>query len=1243
VTLADYSNVALEKAKLTFQEYGLSAKFIRADIFDLKSLHGTEFDLVWNSGVMEHFNDEELSSALTSIKELNAPKFLFLVPNPHSVAYLLMRFNLHANNKWVWGTEYIRENYENFLKQAGMSVAGISYCGEEISKHHALTGGLNESGAQAYAALSDNNYLPDSEKYLIGYMTDVAGLGNMPEAPYESESPAGADIISLRTQLFEVLASNQGLTNERNALYSQSNTLTEECHALNIKADALTEECHVLSSKVFNLTGENQLLINEGQALSDKNQVLTDEKQSLTGANQVLTYENQSLTGANQVLTDENQALSDANKALSDENRVLTAENQTLRIENQALINENQSIHTSRTKALTSIENIAEHTNAISVRMNNKSIRRWLRMFDVIFLMKHSGLTGKLKLSAKIALRCIGIKKYRFPTSPGMPTEHLNSNLYAISASIEEIKETEAAAQEGATPPPGTECCTENSSAASSEPSSDSSLNPLSQPSSENPFAAAEQDFLGYKNERGEKYPLLAADIGIPCIKGLVSIVLPVYNGGDLLAESIESVLAQTYSDFELIIVDDGSTDETPKVIERYASADLRIRVITQKNQKLPQALSNGFDISRGEYFTWTSADNNMHPDCIERLVAELKQNRQAGMVYANINLIDENGAPMLDFSWYPHPEFPAAVMYPHSTSTLNLSINNTVGAAFMYRAGAAHAIGGYSTHRFTVEDLDYWLRINELFNLQHTSFEQPVYDYRWHSNSLTAKRDELKIDERANGLLEWDLFRRYLLLRPLRWKLHGFDANNPLHIQFANALVSAGHSLIETDEDFTRLCSYSGAHIIYFSMSGSNEASAPPSNCYSAYISSRPSVNINKHWHCLISQKAVTSSDNLGALKGWYNFADGKDMFSFLDIRAKLYFLQKLESRPDSHVKFGINEICSTNRDSENLVSIIIPVYKVEPYLERCVRSVINQSYKNLEIILVDDGSPDNCPALCDAYAKEDSRIKVIHKPNGGLSDARNAGIELASGSYLAFVDSDDWIESDMIEFLLSNALQYGADISECSFFNVYEDCIKPETEGRGTITVGDSMAALEGMLDWRNFFPMAWTKLYRAEIFAHIRYPAGKVCEDEFTTHKCYLAARKIVSADTCKYYYDRIRTDSITGGGFKLSYLDTYYGFEERLHYFLDNKFSKLESKMIERYSWTFFDRVYNCYKHNLQDVLLGDLIHRGLLNINRIKFENRPIRDCYLHAASLLEESIAKFAGYWVKHHVPADQA
>lgn len=126
---------------------------------------------------------------------------------------------------------------------------------------------------------------------------------------------------------------------------------------------------------------------------------------------------------------------------------------------------------------------------------------------------------------------------------------------------------------------------------------------------------------------------------------------------------------------------------------------------------------------------------------------------------------------------------------------------------------------------------------------------------------------------------------------------------------------------------------------------------------------------------------------------------------------------------------------------NSQPKISVIVPVYKVENFLDRCVESIVGQTYENLEIILVDDGSPDNCPSMCDKWAEKDRRIKVIHKENGGVSSARNAALDIVSGDYIGFVDSDDWIDPGMYEFLYENSQKYDADISYCGTFYNYED----------------------------------------------------------------------------------------------------------------------------------------------------------------------------------------------------------
>ena len=211
-------------------------------------------------------------------------------------------------------------------------------------------------------------------------------------------------------------------------------------------------------------------------------------------------------------------------------------------------------------------------------------------------------------------------------------------------------------------------------------------------------------------------------------------------------------------------------------------------------------------------------------------------------------------------------------------------------------------------------------------------------------------------------------------------------------------------------------------------------------------------------------------------------------------------------------------------------LISVIIPVYKVEKYLPKCIESVLNQTYRNLEIILVDDGSPDQCPVICDKFSRRDSRVKVIHKKNGGLSSARNAGIDISKGDYLAFVDSDDYIAPNMYEFLYNLIIEKGADISICGRYVVYENG-KTVIKGKKNIRlVMDSEDAIRKMCSFCFFDASSCDKLYKKSMFSSIRFPVGKLCEDWYTMYKLFDHA-EIIAYDSIPMYYYYQRESSIS----------------------------------------------------------------------------------------------------------------
>lgn len=206
----------------------------------------------------------------------------------------------------------------------------------------------------------------------------------------------------------------------------------------------------------------------------------------------------------------------------------------------------------------------------------------------------------------------------------------------------------------------------------------------------------------------------------------------------------------------------------------------------------------------------------------------------------------------------------------------------------------------------------------------------------------------------------------------------------------------------------------------------------------------------------------------------------------------------------------------------TEELVSVIIPVYKVEKYLSKCVESVLSQTYRNLQIILVDDGSPDRCGAMCDDYAERDTRIEVIHKANGGLASARNAGLKSAKGEWIVWVDSDDWIEEDMVEYLLKGVIQNQADVAVCGRYEVYTK--KKYKFGVSKVSVSTPEEVLRMLLDTQNrqIENFVWDKMWRKSLYEGILFPEGKVFEDFFVTFRLLERANVIACLPDAKYYY-------------------------------------------------------------------------------------------------------------------------
>lgn len=248
--------------------------------------------------------------------------------------------------------------------------------------------------------------------------------------------------------------------------------------------------------------------------------------------------------------------------------------------------------------------------------------------------------------------------------------------------------------------------------------------------------------------------------------------------------------------------------------------------------------------------------------------------------------------------------------------------------------------------------------------------------------------------------------------------------------------------------------------------------------------------------------------------------------------------------------------------------ISVIVPVYKVEKYIDRCVQSILGQTYADFELILVDDGSPDNSPAMCDAWAGQDSRIRVIHKENGGLSSARNAGMEIAVGEYFHFVDSDDVIHPDCLQILMTCIRRTGAEVAMGRFARFREDTVPADrfTPWDGSWVTRTNLETLDLLFVPSDNIPAltsACGTLWHRRLFDGILFPVGRLFEDEFVTYKLYHKAGKVTFVDTEVYFYFD-NSDGITRNLTVEKRCDEYDAQWERLEYFGKQNLVQLQIK-------------------------------------------------------------------------------
>jgi glycosyltransferase involved in cell wall biosynthesis len=596
-----------------------------------------------------------------------------------------------------------------------------------------------------------------------------------------------------------------------------------------------------------------------------------------------------------------------------------------------------------------------------------------------------------------------------------------------------------------------------------------------------------EYKFMNYKINKDKSFNLQLSKFEINNEKDLISIVLPVFNGEDYISKAIDSVLNQTYKKFELIIINDGSKDKTAEIIDSYADSDSRIQVIHQENRKIPRTLSRGFKIAKGEFCTWTSADNIIPHNFLEIMVSELKKDEDIGMVYANMRLIDSNDAVIPNHGWYEEPKSSGNVILPSSTLELNVYPNNTIGAAFMYRAKVAKILGDYSSYKHTLEDYDYWMRVNSLFDLRHVSFDEPIYDYRWHDKSLTALDQELGITLNRYKLMALDDFRRDFYLTPLLWIIDGDSAEE---VEMLGDYVDGKGHLVLRKEEFINIKGINRATPICYIYIQSNARPFSTdningfANVHKLLIdkSDENAIIFKDIWDCTIGFKKS------GSINMNYDFfvQDNEVLFSLINTKVKNDHLYQIEAEIESEQVFDkeLTVVLCTYQRSSKLVNSIKSVIEQTLDKESYEIIIVNNDFRNDEIrSLIDD--------LRSVYGVDDAYLRYVEAPLKGLSFARNVGLFAAKGQIILYIDDDAIASGNLLEETINGFRDrpdigvFGGNII-LNFQEGVPEVVRPGTEAYWSQLVVEGDEITESRYQWE--FPYGANFAVRKEALMRI-----------------------------------------------------------------------------------------------------------------------------------------------------------
>lgn len=293
------------------------------------------------------------------------------------------------------------------------------------------------------------------------------------------------------------------------------------------------------------------------------------------------------------------------------------------------------------------------------------------------------------------------------------------------------------------------------------------------------------------------------------------------------------------------------------------------------------------------------------------------------------------------------------------------------------------------------------------------------------------------------------------------------------------------------------------------------------------------------------------------------------------------------------------------------SLISVIVPVYKTREYLTRCVNSLLEQTYTNLEILLIDDGSPDGAGELCDYFASNDKRVRVIHKQNGGISDARNCGLDNFKGEYFVFVDSDDYVRADYVEYLYRLVCDFDCKLAVCGYDVLFTDgnSIKRADDARYTVSAKECLEKLF----YDEFVTVGpWAKIYSRELIGDIRYPVGKLFEDAGTTYRFMMKCDKIAFGEASKYYY-AVRSQSIVTSDFNPNKLDLIE-MSDQMCDAAEERWPELAAASLRRRVYVRFSTINQMLNTDRYPEKRGEMIRFVRANRSVIMRDGRaPLRD------------------------------